>query len=552
MALTSASHSVSQELSVFRADLVRLTPDNPAIKGWASYSQCDEDGIIRSCLERIGSLAELSKTFVEIGCADGLQNNTHQLVLDGFRGVWVDGSDECISRIENALEARAFDPLLVLHHRVTLAGSEALAKRIDGFLGVKSIDFLSMDIDGNDIHVIPQLIQRSNPKLICVEYNAKFPPPTRVVMAYNEAHTWGYDDYFSASLQSWCEVMAGHNYSLVACNLSGVNAFFVRDDLMQGFTRYSVGELYQPPRYWLADSSKGHAASLKWIVQTIKERLSSFRMVPVQALDLPVSAFAIHQVEDEFISGDLARHGVWEPFETKIFGRLCLPGDTVLDLGANIGWYSLLAARKVGASGRVIAFEPDKANARVLEVNAAFADEYAVIDLHNAAVSDQVGQFSLYRSDTNLGDHRLFCDDTERDSFPVAVTTLDTFFSGYTEELPTLVKSDTQGSEARIFRGGAGLFAGGWRPVLILEFWPFGLTRSGDDPLEFWQRLLALGYQIFEVAENNPELVLLTEERLLSRLASDLNPVSWGFINLLCIPQGSERVELIRDLIKGC
>lgn len=550
MASISDANSVPQTLMALRAQLAHNTPDNPALKGWASYSQCDEDGIIRTCMERISSLTCLSQTFVEIGCADGLQNNTHQLILDGYRGVWIDAS-ACISRIESALGALYSDPLMVLNQRVTIATGEALAKRTSGFLSVESIDFLSLDINGNDVHVIPPFIRRLNPKLVCVEYNAKFPPPTHAAMVYNETHEWGYDDYFGASLQSWVEVMVSHGYSLVACNLSGVNAFFVRDDLMQGFTRYSIDELYQPPRYWLADSPKGHSASLKWIAQAINERLASFRIVPVQALDLPVSAFAIHKVEDEFVSGDLARHGIWEPFETKVFGRLCLPADTVLDLGANIGWYSMLAARRVGATGRVIAFEPDRANARLLEVNAAIADEHGVIDIHKSAVSDQAGQLSLYRSGTNLGDHRLFRDDTERDSCPVTVTTLDTFFAEHEGCLPGLVKSDTQGSEARIFRGATALLAGGWRPVLILEFWPFGLTRSGDDPLTFWKRLVELGYQIFEVAENNPELVPLTEDRLKHRLKDDLNPTSWGFINLLCIPLGSERIELIRDLIKA-
>jgi FkbM family methyltransferase len=500
-------------------------------------------------MERLELLTPLSQSFVEIGCADGLQNNTHQLVLDGYCGVWIDASETCISRIESALGARASDRLLILRQRVSMTTGEALARRASYFLSTESIDFLSLDIDGNDIHVISPFLCRLNPKLVCVEYNAKFPPPTRVAMAYSEAHEWGYDDYFGASLQAWVEAMAGHGYSLVACNLSGVNAFFVRDDLMQGFTRYSANELYQPPRYWLADSPKGHAASLQWLAQAVREHSVSFQMVPVQALDLTCSTFAIHRAEDEFISGDLARSGIWEPFETKVFGRLCLPADIVLDLGANIGWYSMLAARRVGAQGRVIAFEPDRANARLLEVNAATIDEHAVVDIHKMAVSDQVGQFLLYRSETNLGDHRLFHDETERDSYPVMVTTLDTFFAEHEGRLPDLVKSDTQGSEARIFRGAAALLAGGWRPVFILEFWPFGLTRSGDNPMAFWQSLLSLGYQVFEVAENNPVLVPLREDRLLCRLDNDLSSNSWGFINLLCIPEGSARLDLIRDMV---
>ncbi|MBF7728997.1 FkbM family methyltransferase [Pseudomonas sp. N040] len=551
MTHNSDTCSISLTLDELRRQLARLTPDSPALMGWASYAQCDEDGIIRDCLGRIARMVELSNSFVEIGCGDGQQNNTHQLLLDGYRGIWVDADEAAINAVDLALGGLAFDDLLVLHQRVSLAIAPALARRMTVFLQVASVDLLSLDIDGNDLHVLPDFVRSLTPKLVCVEYNAKFPPPTRQVMAYDDAHGWAYDDYFGASLQSWVEALQALGYCLVACSLSGANAFFVRDDLIAGFTRYPVEALYQPPRYWLAGARHGHPASLKWLAQRLRQATSSFRMVTVQPPELPPSRFAIHQAQDEFISGDLARSGIWEPFESRVFSRLCAASSQVLDLGANIGWYSLLAVRYLGENGRVIAFEPDAVNARLLRVNAATGDHRACIEIHQAAVSDREGELSLYQSATNLGDHRLFLDEEARDCCLVPVTTLDSFFDGCEGPLPDLVKSDTQGSEARIFRGAAGLLAQGWRPTWILEFWPFGLTRSGDDPATFWRQLDELGYLTFEVAENNPVLVLLTEERLQRRLNEDLSPRSWGFINLLCIPRESAMIERVRDLMQG-
>lgn len=84
---------------------------------------------------------------------------------------------------------------------------------------------------------------------------------------------------------------------------------------------------------------------------------------------------------------------------------------------------------------------------------------------------------------------------------------------------------------------------------MILEFWPFGLSKSGDDPLTFWQELVRLGYKTFEVSENNPQLVSVCLDRLKIRLETDISPSSGGFINLLCIPEGSDRFALIADLI---
>lgn len=549
MTFESHDRSVFLMLEALRKQLEELTPDNPALSGWASYSQCDEDGIIRDCLQRIARVAKLSGSFVEIGCADGRQNNTHQMLLDGYRGVWVDADSDAISRLANDLGGLLFDDLLVLQARVSAASAAALASRASTFLAQPSIDLLSLDIDGNDLHVLPVFVHRLSPKLICVEYNAKFPPPSRLAMPYDEGHNWAYDDYFGASLQSWVDVLQEQSYVLVSCNLSGANAFFVREDFARVFTHYPVEALYQPPRYWLANAGHGHPASLKWLAQRLRAKPASFRLVPVLAPSQERSLFAIHQAQDEFISGDLAKTGMWEPFESMLFARLCETATQVLDLGANIGWYSILAAHQLGQSGHIIAFEPDATNAHLLRINAASGDSAGRIEVHQSAVGDQQGELSLFRSTTNLGDHRLFADDEARDCNLVPVITLDEFFASRTGPLPDLVKSDTQGSEARIFRGAGGLLAQGWRPLWILEFWPFGLTRSGDDPLGFWHQLQELGYLTFEVAEHNPVLVMLTEERLLRRLQEDLSPNSWGFINLLCIPRDSEVIERVRDLM---
>lgn len=287
----------------------------------------------------------------------------------------------------------------------------------------------------------------------------------------------------------------------------------------------------------------------RWVYWLCKRSKPAHRLVRVQALDLPAFEFAIHAGADECISRDLARDGIWEPFETTVFGRLCRPGDRVLDLGANIGWYTVLATKLVGAHGAVISFEPDCDNARILKHNVALADQHGVACTINAAVGDQQGQFPLYRSDSNLGDHRLFSDATERAVAMVDVTTLDAFFAGRSEPLPDIVKSDTQGSEAKILRGAAGLLASGWRPVMVVEFWPFGLTRSGDDPMSLVRELQGLGYCLYEVSEHTPRLRSLDLDAIEHRLSEDISPNHWGFLNLLCIPDNSDRLTSLADLM---
>ncbi|SCX72649.1 hypothetical protein [Variovorax sp. EL159] len=264
----TAGHT-HQDIATMQADLRQkigqAMPDNPVIKGWNTYSQCDEDGIIRECLRRIETLVPLSKTFIEVGCGDGLENNTHQLLLDGFKGSWLDGSHTNISRIKEALGSLRTSQLFVKESFATLDSMGALIHEFRDFAGTTDIDFYTFDTDGNDLLLVRKSLETIKPKLLCVEYNGKFPPPTALTMAYNNTHMWSGDDYYGATLQAWVNELKDR-YTLVSCNLTGVNAFFVRNDLASVFTIFSTEQLYQPTRYWLVGTN-GHKASMRWLKQ---------------------------------------------------------------------------------------------------------------------------------------------------------------------------------------------------------------------------------------------------------------------------------------------
>ncbi len=266
---TTAVANAQNQLDELRLRVESATPGNPAGQGWSSYAQCDEDGIIRNCLNRIERSSPLSRTFIEIGCGNGLENNTHQLLLDGFRGGWLDGDQTNVTFIRRSLA-----PVLEACDRLTIrqvfVGADNVAEEVEAmleFLGTRDIDFFSLDTDGNDVALVVECLKVFRPKLLCVEYNAKFRPPTQLVMSYNPQHNWAGDDYFGGSLQSWVDTLDG--YSLVSCNLSGANAFFVREDLLGEFEHYGIDELYQPPRYWLASRPAGHPSGFRWLRQSL-------------------------------------------------------------------------------------------------------------------------------------------------------------------------------------------------------------------------------------------------------------------------------------------
>jgi hypothetical protein len=86
-----------------------------------------------------------------------------------------------------------------------------------------------------------------------VEYNGKFPPPMDVVPPYEANSAWNGSDYMGASLQALAKLAERRGYRLVATNITGSNAFFVRSDLASDrFAEADAGLLYNPARYWLS------------------------------------------------------------------------------------------------------------------------------------------------------------------------------------------------------------------------------------------------------------------------------------------------------------
>jgi hypothetical protein len=259
--LRAVQSSLHQELQALRSRLAVDCPGNPALHGFKVYAQTDEDGIIEHILER---LPRQTKTFIEIGCGNGLENNSHFLLLKNYKGCWVDGNAGKIAFIESELGGLKFDRLLVEAHVVTTANIEQIISNFCEFIGTTEPDFFSLDIDGNDLPVLKEALKTFRPLTICAEYNPKFPPPFEITMPYNPEHKWTSDDFQGASLEAFCNLLSP-TYKLVCCNLCGVNAFFVRGDVATSYPDYSSKQLYQPFREHLIDLRSFHRPSLKWL-----------------------------------------------------------------------------------------------------------------------------------------------------------------------------------------------------------------------------------------------------------------------------------------------
>ena len=220
---------------------------------------------------------------------------------------------------------------------------------------------------------------------------------------------------------------------------------------------------------------------------------------------IQLGGFRMHvHADDVWVSRHLSEEGIWEPLETEIVKRRVQAGDVALDLGANIGYYTLLLSQLVGNRGHVFSFEPDPTNYALLSENVAL-NGCQNVTLVNAAVSDAPGRLPLHLSnDDNRGDHRLFGrPDEDRSSVMVEVIQLDQYLADH-QRVVDFVKLDIQGAEGHALEGMRALIRHNRDIELLLEFWPEGLRRCGTDPAALLGSLQAEYFVLYHVHRGEP------------------------------------------------
>ena len=217
--------------------------------GYKMFSQNQEDGMIAEVFARIGAG---SRRFVEFGVQDGLECNSTFLLMQGWSGAWIEGSGADAGRARTAF---ASYPVEVVNDFVTVENADALISRL---AAGEELDLLSIDVDTIDYWLWKAIVS-VRPRLVVIEYNASWPPFLRKTVAHDPTMDWDGTNYSGASLGALEALGREKGYCLVGCSLAGVNAFFVRDDLVgQHFCApFTAENHYEPPRYDLA-GSVGH------------------------------------------------------------------------------------------------------------------------------------------------------------------------------------------------------------------------------------------------------------------------------------------------------
>ena len=200
-------------------------------------SQNNEDGII----EHIFSKLPNNKFFVELGF-DFFECNSLNLIKNGWSGILIDADEDKCIKIERCL--KFFYPknnVKILNEKIN---RENINELIFSNINQNQIDFLSIDIDGNDYWVLEKT-DTNKISVICSEYNHWIGNNTRKVMPYDKNFTYKYDYYFGASLHSYVNLLSSKNFDLVAIDSSGTNAFYVKRNFSSFFEILSATKSFK-------------------------------------------------------------------------------------------------------------------------------------------------------------------------------------------------------------------------------------------------------------------------------------------------------------------
>lgn len=193
----------------------------------------------------------------------------------------------------------------------------------------------------------------------------------------------------------------------------------------------------------------------------------------------------------------------YEPATTKLLQSIMKPGMTFVDVGAHVGYYSLLAARQVGPQGKVYSFEPEPVNYSLLIKNVEL-NGYSNVSAKSNAVSGSVGSVSLHVSALDSGRNSVYRHGLpEQGIIEVETTTLDAFFEAKSWPKIDLIKMDVEGAEQDVLNGMVQLLDKTENLKMIMEFNPALLQSAGVDPLQFLAGPVKSGFKIYAINESS-------------------------------------------------
>lgn len=215
--------AVGKGAAMLQARHIDLT--SPITWEFSAFSQNGEDGILDVLRKQ---LHKSNRYFIEIGSADGLQNNSSWMVVaEQYAGLMVEGNPKLVERAKRLIPHYSIGAECVnmFVNSSTVKDLKALSMHADP-------DVFSLDIDGVDYYVAEAIFDAGfRPKIFVVEYNSVFGPDRSLTVPYKENFSFGVEHstrlYYGVSVSAWRKLFAERGYRFVTVDSKGVNAFFV-------------------------------------------------------------------------------------------------------------------------------------------------------------------------------------------------------------------------------------------------------------------------------------------------------------------------------------
>jgi FkbM family methyltransferase len=213
---------------------------------------------------------------------------------------------------------------------------------------------------------------------------------------------------------------------------------------------------------------------------------------------------------DRLIAPHLLLDRHFEPEVSLYMEKTVQPGDTIIDVGANIGYYACTLGRKVGPTGRIFAFEADPSVWTLLRDNAILNGTFAWTQCRNIAVSAERGSLNFFRRTRYHGNTGIIKNSPEilegfgdaDEPFQVECDTLDSLMTDCDRPI-ALVKIDVEGSELAVLKGMRSVVDRNPQIKIVLEWALWTIRGAGGTPEEVWALIEGMGLEAFRIAETS-------------------------------------------------
>lgn len=261
------------------------------------------------------------------------------------------------------------------------------------------------------------------------------------------------------------------------------------------------------------------------LVRAFRRRLNNYVISHYKTNYVEIDGRKMFLDENDSLRLSFKKYGL---HEMKIAKKMIKKGDIVVDIGANIGFWTLVFAELVGKSGHVFAFEPGPENFRILQKNVEI-NNLQNVTLSSKAISDKPSKTKLFLS-YESNDHRIYDPKDNREAVEIETITLDEYFKNFDQKI-NFIKTNIQGSDHAALIGMHEILQKSPSIKLVMEFYPELLEGMNSSAEKFITTLTEEGFTVYNFLDNNNLEIPINKQDMILKYS----PESGNSTMLFCV-----------------